>query len=123
MTKHIFTSQSNLELGRNRSQRRLEAQLDSRLPKGEKSHKDMQGKKEDAQIRRDGVIMKVVDLSSHLPHSSSADTYNLPNISFCKYLGSCPITTRKKCMFNFGYEGCNVYKFYERWGRWTKKLK
>jgi len=104
MTKHIFTSQSNLELGRNRSQRRLEAQLDSQQ------------------------VIKDDNQSIMSQHSSVAlaDTHlslNLPDISFCKYLGSCPITTRKKCMFNFGYEGCNVYKFYERWGRWTKKLK
>jgi hypothetical protein len=47
----------------------------SQLPKGEKSRKDVQGKREDAPNNQngDGVISKVVDSSSHLPHSSSAD--------------------------------------------------
>jgi len=45
----------------------------SQLPKGGKPHDDVQGKKEDAQTKRDGVITKVVDSSSHLPFSSPAD--------------------------------------------------
>ena len=45
----------------------------SQLPKGEKSHKDVQGKREDALLSEDGVIPKVVDSSSHLPQSSPAD--------------------------------------------------
>jgi len=48
----------------------------SQLPKVEKSVLDVQGKREDAPNNQngDGVITKVVDSSSHLPQSSSADT-------------------------------------------------
>jgi len=52
----------------------------SQLPKGEKSHKDVQGKREDARTKREGVILKVVDSSSHLPPSSPADFHSKANI-------------------------------------------
>jgi len=50
-------------------------EINSQLPKGEKSHKDVQGKREDASNNQneDGEIRKVVDSSSHLPQSSPAD--------------------------------------------------
>jgi len=55
--------------------------IHSQLPKGEKSRIDVQGKKEDALIKRDGAITKVVDSSSHLPQSSPAD-FNSVNTNY-----------------------------------------
>jgi len=51
------------------------------LPKVEKSVLDVQGKREDAPNNQNGngVITKVVDSSSHLPQSSSADIKIMEN--------------------------------------------
>ena len=91
--KYISVSQSEREMGRNRGNRRLIAMIDSQTNRSE---------------------VKSLTQNLDLESSSNSDI-KLPDITFCKYLGKCPIPTRKKCMFNSGYENCNIYKFYEKW--------
>jgi len=98
--KHIFISQSEKEMGRNKQHRKLEAIMDSR-----------QKKSEDVV----GSYRTLLDNHAHEKSDRTADNIQMPNVTFCDYLGKCPIPTRKKCMFNSGYENCNVYKFYEKW--------
>jgi len=45
---------------------------------------------------------------------NSADSFN---ITFCPHLDYCPVVSSKNCLFNFGYESCQVAKFYNKWGK------
>ena len=151
--KHIFTSQGNLKLGRNREHRRLEATMDSQARSnsvqgsGRRNYakegvsqttspstldtqsREMQGSNTADGELGIGDLLPVLDTQyreseranskSATPQSSRAinGDGNFPDITFCPHLDYCPVVSSKKCLFNFGYESCQVNKFYNRWGR------
>ena len=118
--KRIFVSQSEKNMGRNRSQRVLDAILDSRQTKPKRrSEKDLT---QNVDNPTSFYMDKTADTQSRgnervLVNSNHANsTSNLPDITFCPYLTKCPIRKTKRCFFNSKYESCRVNKFYERWG-------
>jgi len=136
--KHIFTSQSEKRMARNRGHRILEAILDSQHVK----YNSNRTIKSTTRIGRNHVGTQCrhkkdkddgsnVSLSGdtnyrqgqnnkdeHMPAyaDNHADTFQMPDITICDYLSKCPVRKEQKCFFDFGYESCQVNKFYERWG-------
>jgi len=60
----------------------------------------------------DGRVSPDGNSRGHI-QGSPADIFN---ITFCPHLDYYPIVSNKNCLFNFGYESCQVAKFYDRWG-------
>jgi len=144
MNKHIFISQSELEMSRNRQHRRLEAMMDSQvkyapaLSGGNAERGTSSLDSRDASKKPDTYSQRKKDKDDGSNVSLSGDTKSLwgknnkdehmpintdnhadifPDITLCRHLTYCPIPATKKCLFNYGYESCQVAKFYEKWGR------
>ena len=120
--KKILTSESSLKTARGRQSRIVDAVLDSPQTKptdklsgialdtdtfGSKTQWTHGNKTADTTQSRE---RNFEDIDLQL-------SFSPPDITFCPYLTKCPIEKTKRCFFNFKYENCQSYKFYERWGK------
>ena len=111
MNKHIFISQSELEMSRNRQHRRLEAIIDGQRKKD---------KDDGSNVSLSGDTKSLWGKNNkdeHMPINTDNHADIFPDITLCRHLTYCPIPATKKCLFNYGYESCQVAKFYDRWKR------
>jgi hypothetical protein len=99
MSKHIFISKGTLELGRNRSERRLNAIFDNQQRNN--------GSDTIATFSSVGTgeVAGLSDNSGLLPFTSSP--------VYCKYSDWCVVRkmNEKSCI---NYETCQTYKYYKR---------
>jgi len=120
--KRIFVSQSEKNMGRNRSHRIVEAVLDSQefnMGNNTNTSPSVPQRFIEALEGGCGVDYSATPDTQNREEQNSKngfDLFNFPDITFCPYLTKCPIRKTKRCFFNSKYESCRVNKFYERWG-------
>jgi len=116
--KKVIISQSEKDLGRNRPHRRLEAELDNQEREIlTKSMNFTHSSPDNYSQARSNSVQGSSRRNYAKEGVSQTTSPSALDITFCPHLDYCPVVSSKNCLFNFGYESCQVAKFYNKWGK------